>query len=67
MICPTDEKRDAEYEPRTAARRTASDESSIGLNGLSLKAQGTPRTVEPWGEAPLNMKTVLFRPGNKWF
>ena len=38
----------------------------IGRAAVS-KAQGTTRTVKPRGEAPHNMKTVLFRPGNKWF
>ena len=28
-------------------------------------AQGTTRTVEPWGEAALNIKTALLRPGHK--
>ena len=40
-------------------------ESPICVNGLQLMARSTTRIVEPWGEAALNMKTAIFRPGNK--
>ena len=41
------------------------DESQICLNESQLMARSTTRIVEPWGKAALNMKTALFRPGNK--
>ena len=43
------------------------DESQICLNESQLMNRGTTCIVEPWGEAALNKKTALFRPGNKWF